>query len=164
VKSNSVPDAAQLVCDLRSVPGQEDAYLLAEFRRLAEAAPGTTVTLAQTAHSGQSPVNDRVFALLEGSIAAVAGEPVRLLPGTTTGFTDSRFARGLPLGGPASPVGPVSLAYGCVPGAPAFSGEPRHAHGPDEWTAIDDLIAHTQFFLDILYQVCVEGALEGRAA
>jgi acetylornithine deacetylase/succinyl-diaminopimelate desuccinylase-like protein len=160
VKSNSVPDAARLVCDLRSVPGQDDAYLLAELNRLAEAAPGTGVSLEQTAHSGQSPLNERVFALLAESIAAVAGEPVRLLPGTTTGFTDSRFARGLPLASPLSSVGSVSLAYGCVPGAPSFSGEPRHAHGPDEWTAIDDLVAHTQFFLDMIYQVCVEGALE----
>jgi acetylornithine deacetylase/succinyl-diaminopimelate desuccinylase-like protein len=160
VKSNSVPDAVRLVCDLRSVPGQDEAYLLAELRRIAEVAPGTTVSLTQTAHSGQSARDERVFALLADSIARVAGEPVCLLPGATTGFTDSRFARGLPLDGPPSAVGPVSLAYGCVPGAPAFAGEPRRAHGPDEWTAVDDLIAHTHFFLDMIYQVCVLGALE----
>lgn len=160
VKSNSVPDAVSLVCDLRSLPSQDDAYLLAELRRLAEVAPGTEVALSRTAHSGQSPVNERVFGVIAESIGRVAGEPVRLLPGTTTGFTDSRFARGLPLAGPPSAVGPVSLAYGCVPGAAAFSGEPRHAHGPDEWTAVDDLVAHTAFFLDMIYQLCIAGALE----
>jgi acetylornithine deacetylase/succinyl-diaminopimelate desuccinylase-like protein len=160
VKSNSVPDAVRLVCDLRSLPGQSDEYLLSELRRLAETAPGTGIALTQTAHSGQSAADERLFALLAESITAVAGEPVRLLPGTTTGFTDSRFARGLPLPGPPSCVGPVSLACGCVPGAPAFAGEPRHIHGPDEWTAVDDLLAHTAFFLDMIYQVCVSGALE----
>jgi acetylornithine deacetylase/succinyl-diaminopimelate desuccinylase-like protein len=150
VKSNSVPDRARLVCDVRSVPGQDESYLMGELRRLAEAAPGSIVSLAETAAATQSPVDDRVFALLQESIEAIAGEPVRLLPGTTTGFTDSRFARGVD----------GRLAYGCVPGAPAFAGQPRHVHGPDEWTAIDDLVAHTQFFADVIYQVAVEGRLD----
>jgi acetylornithine deacetylase/succinyl-diaminopimelate desuccinylase-like protein len=150
VKSNSVPDRARLVCDVRSVPGQDEAYLMRELQRLAAAAPGATVSLAATAVASQSPVDEAAFALLRESIAAVAGEPVRLLPGTTTGFTDSRFARGIP----------GCLAYGCVPGAPAFAGQPRNVHGPDEWTAVDDLVAHTQFFADVIYRVAVEGALD----
>jgi acetylornithine deacetylase/succinyl-diaminopimelate desuccinylase-like protein len=157
VKSNSVPDRARLVCDVRSVPGQDDAYLLAGLRRLAEAVPGTTLSLDPTAISGQSPVEPAVFALLKESIEAVVGEPVQLLPGTTSGFTDSRFARGMPL---TSAPWPASLAYGCVPGSPAYAGESHNIHGPDEWTAIDDLVAHTQFFADVLYRIAVEGALE----
>lgn len=159
VKSNSVPDRARLVCDVRSLPGQDEAYLLTELRRLAEAAPGTTVALEATAAASQSPVDPKVFALLKESIERSVGEPVLLLPGTTTGFTDSRFVRGMPLGNGAGGR-TVSLAYGCVPGAPCFSGQARHAHGPDEWIAIDDLVVATRFFLDTIYRVCVEGALE----
>jgi acetylornithine deacetylase/succinyl-diaminopimelate desuccinylase-like protein len=157
VKSNSVPDRAQLVCDVRSVPGQDESYLLGELRRLAEAAPGTRVSLEATAISSQSPAEPAVFALLQESIESVIGEAASLLPGTTSGFTDSRFARGLSLAGARWPA---SLAYGCVPGAPAYAGESRHIHGPDEWTAIDDLVIHTQFFVDVIYRIAVEGALE----
>ena len=76
----------------------------------------------------------------------VSLSPVTLLPGATVGFTDSHFVRAL-----------GTTAYGCVLGDPQVAGLPRHAHGADEWTAIEDLVVATRFFVDVAWSLCVEG-------
>jgi acetylornithine deacetylase/succinyl-diaminopimelate desuccinylase-like protein len=143
-KSNSVPDAARLTCDVRLLPGQGPADV---ERLLQPLLPkGAALTIHPTAEPRQSPPDKRFMALLAESAGRVLREPVTLLPGATVGFTDSHFVR--PLG---------TTAYGCVLGDPAHAGLPRNAHGADEWTAIEDLVVATRFFVDVAWSLCVEG-------
>jgi acetylornithine deacetylase/succinyl-diaminopimelate desuccinylase-like protein len=135
-KSNSVPDQAQLRCDVRSLPSQDRDYVLAELRQLAAGLPQAVIHLETTANASQSPLVPEVIAGLKRAMHAATGREVTLLPGLTAGFTDSRFARDLGL-----------LAYGLTPGDPGSSRSARNAHGPDEWTSVDDLVTATKFFL-----------------
>lgn len=135
-KSNSVPDRVELRCDVRSLPGQDREVLVEALGQMAEGLPGARFHLETTAHASQSAAHASVFAALEAALRASAGREVRLLPGHGTGFTDSRFARDIGM-----------LAYGCTPGRPITSTEPRNAHGADEWTDVDDLVAMTRFFV-----------------
>ncbi len=136
VKSNSVPERALLRCDVRSLPEQDRAYVESELGRIAAELPVARIELETTASPSQSPFDAAIAAALEQAARAGLGRRVTMIPGLGTGFTDSRFARaaGVP-------------AYGCTPGHPANAGLQRGAHGPDEWTGIDDLIAGTRFFL-----------------
>jgi acetylornithine deacetylase/succinyl-diaminopimelate desuccinylase-like protein len=136
------------VCDLRSVPGQSTAYLEEELRRIAQDIPGVEVALIPTAEPSLSPVREPYMAVLREAIRAAAGTDVEMLPSTTSGF-DSRFPREL-----------GTIAYGCVPGSPHRSPEPHNAHGPDEWTGVDELVVATRFFVDAAYRIAVEGALD----
>jgi acetylornithine deacetylase/succinyl-diaminopimelate desuccinylase-like protein len=143
-KSNSVPDAARLTCDVRLLPGQGPGDV---ERLLRPHLPdGASLTIQPTAEPSQSPPDERFMSLLAESAGRVLGEPVTLLPGATVGFTDSHFVR--PLG---------TTAYGCVLGDPALAGLPRNAHGADEWTAVEDLVAATRLFVDAAWSLCVEG-------
>ncbi len=84
---------------------------------------------------------------IQASLAESLGREVTLLPGITTGFTDSRFMRevGIP-------------SFGCTPGHPSTMGQVKGAHAPDEWTGVADLVALTRFFLGVLHRLCVEDA------
>lgn len=144
IKSNSVPEAARLTCDVRLLPGQGVPEVERLLRPLLP--EGATLTVQPTAEPSQSPPDERFLGLLAESAGRVLGEPVTLLPGATVGFTDSHFVRAL-----------GATAYGCVLGDPAFAGLPRRAHGADEWTAVEDLVAATRFFTDVAWSLCVEG-------
>jgi len=143
-KSNSVPDAARLTCDVRLLPGQGVPEVERVLRPLLP--EGASLTVQPTAEPSQSPPDERFLALLAESARRVLGEPVTLLPGATVGFTDSHFVRAL-----------GTTAYGCVLGDPQVAGLPRHAHGADEWTAIEDLVIATRFFVVVAWSLCVEG-------
>jgi acetylornithine deacetylase/succinyl-diaminopimelate desuccinylase-like protein len=143
-KSNSVPDAARLTCDIRLLRGQGVPEVERLLRPLLP--EGASLTIQPTAEPSQSPPDEMFLGVLAESTGRVLGEPVTLLPGATVGFTDSHFVR--PLG---------TTAYGCVPGDPQLAGLPRHAHGADEWTAIEDLVVATRFFVDVAWSLCVEG-------
>jgi acetylornithine deacetylase/succinyl-diaminopimelate desuccinylase-like protein len=107
---------------------------------------GVTLSVEPTAESSQSPPDEFFLGLMADSAGRVLGEPVTLLPSSAVGFTDSHFARSL-----------GTIAYGCVLGDPAQAGQPRNAHGADEWTGIEDLVIATRFFADVAWSLCVEG-------
>src|SRR5439155_11568114 len=135
-KSNSVPEVARLTCDVRLLPGQGVPDVERLLRSILP--EGGTLTVQPTAEPSQSTPDERFLGLLAESARRVLGEPVTLLPGAAVGFTDSHFVR--PLG---------TTAYGCVLGDPGVAGLPRRAHGADEWTAIEDLVVATPFFVDL---------------
>jgi acetylornithine deacetylase/succinyl-diaminopimelate desuccinylase-like protein len=143
-KSNSVPDAVHLVCDVRLLPGQGPADVERLIQPLLP--EGAALAIRPTAEPSQSPPDEAFMGVLTDSLSRVLGEAITLLPGATVGFTDSHFVR--PLG---------TTAYGFVPGTPALAGLPRNAHGADEWTAVEDLLVATCFFLDAAWSLCVEG-------
>lgn len=138
VKSNSVPDACRLTCDVRALPHQGPPYVEAEVRRLLGEAD---VRVEQTAVANTSPATEPVLAAFADALRRALDRPVELVPSLSGGFTDSRFVR--ELGVPA---------YGFSPGHPDSDPGRHHAHGPNEAVAIRDLVLQTAVYLDLAYR------------
>ncbi len=134
VKSNSIPDRAHVVCDVRGLPGQDDRYVRAELEHISSGL-GMDIDVDYTAVSNASP-DDSPFVDLAGQAlgSALGDQDFRLVPALTVGFTDSRFVR--PLG---------AQVYGFGPHHP--SAEPNRAgvHGNNEFMEIESLMLRTKF-------------------
>lgn len=128
-KSNAIPPAAQLVCDVRTLPGQTQAYVEGIIAGILGGLPAR-LAVQTTAEASASPYPTRFSALVEEATAAATGKSDLLwLPGITSGFTDSRFVR--PLG---------VTVYGFAPQAPdPETYESRGVHGRDESLPIANL-------------------------
>jgi acetylornithine deacetylase/succinyl-diaminopimelate desuccinylase-like protein len=138
VKSNSVPDACRLTCDVRALPHQGPSYVEAQVRGLLGEAE---VRVDQTAVANTSPAADTLVATLSETLQRTLGRPVDLVASLSGGFTDSRFVReiGVP-------------AYGFAPGHPDSDPGRHHAHGPNEAVAIRDLVLQTAVYLDLAHR------------
>jgi acetylornithine deacetylase/succinyl-diaminopimelate desuccinylase-like protein len=136
VKSNSIPDRASLVCDVRGLPGQDDVFVRQELEHVLDGLE-VEVDVAYTAVSNASPADAPVVKQLHQALSAALGsDTFRLVPALTVGFTDSRFVR--PLG---------TQVYGFSPHHP--SAEPVRAgvHGNNEFMEVDSLLLRTKFAL-----------------
>jgi acetylornithine deacetylase/succinyl-diaminopimelate desuccinylase-like protein len=135
VKSNSVPDACRLTCDVRALPHQGPPYVEEHVRALL-ATPD--VRIAQTAVANASPAPADLTALLTDVMQTVLGRPVEVVPSISGGFTDSRFVREIGI-----------RAYGFTPGHPDSDPSRHRAHGPSESVAAEDLVIQTAAYLEI---------------
>ena len=141
VKSNSIPDRAKLVCDVRALPGQDDAFVQQELEHILGGLQ-VAIDVNYTAISNSSPADAPFVDLLAKALGAALGhDDFRLLPAITPGFTDSRFLR--PLG---------TQVYGFAPHHP--SAEPVRAgvHGNNEFMEISSLILRTKYALALAWQ------------
>ncbi len=138
VKSNNVPAACRLVCDVRTLPWQDEAYVRRQVDQLLAGIEGVRYELVTTAIANDSPYDTRLSAALRAATAAASGRnDLRWLPGLTTGFTDSRLVR--PLGG---------VVYGFGPGHPDSDLlHPSGVHGANESTELANLLFMTKVFL-----------------
>ena len=147
VKSNSIPAAATLRCDARTLPGQDAAYFRREVERMVAGIDGVTVDVEVWARPTRSPFGTPFTEVLRRSLALAAGrEDVRLVPTTTAGFTDSQYVR--PLG---------VQAYGFAPIHPEGARVRSGVHGVDEYIEIDTLLLRTKAYLAAAYLTLVEG-------
>jgi acetylornithine deacetylase/succinyl-diaminopimelate desuccinylase-like protein len=135
VKSNSVPDACRLTCDVRALPHQGPDYVAETVRGLL---PGADLQIDRTAMANASPVDPEWVALLSDVLTQTLGRTVEVVPTISGGFTDSRFVRDL--GVPA---------YGFSPLHPDSDPSRRRAHGPNESIAIQDLVLETAVYLGL---------------
>ena len=136
VKSNSIPDRASLVCDVRSLPGQDDAFVQSELEHLLRGLD-VSVNVDYTAVSNASPADSLFVDRIREALAAALGEHAfRLLPSLTVGFTDSRFLR--PLG---------AEVYGFSPHHPNAEPLRSGVHGNNEFMEVDSLLLRTKFAL-----------------
>ncbi len=131
VKSNSVPAACTLICDVRTLPQQDEAYVRRQVEQLLAGIEGASYELVWTAVANASPYDTPLAAALRRATAAAAGRnDLRWLPSLTIGFTDSRLVR---------PLGIVT--YGFAPAHPtADLQHPAGVHGTDESSEIATLI------------------------
>jgi len=139
VKSNSVPDACRLVCDVRALPQQGPAYVAALAERLLA---GADVRVDQTAVANQSAAPRDLVTAFADALRDALGRDVDVVPTLSGGFTDSRFVR--ELGVPA---------YGFAPGHPESDPSKHRAHGPNESVAIRDLVVQTATYLGIAHRL-----------
>ena len=133
VKSNSIPDRAHLVCDVRTLPGQDDRYLRQELEHLCEG-HGVEIDIDYTSIPNASPSDSSFIDLCRQSLGlALGSDDFKLVPGLTVGFTDSRFIR--PLG---------AEVYGFNPNHP--DADPLHSgvHGNNEYLEISSLMLRTK--------------------
>jgi acetylornithine deacetylase/succinyl-diaminopimelate desuccinylase-like protein len=147
VKSNSIPAAATLRCDCRTLPGQDAAYVRREVERLVAGIDGVRVAVDVWARASQSPFDTPFTHVLQRSLALATGrDDVALAPTATAGFTDSQYVR--PLG---------VQAYGFAPIHPDGARLRSGVHGVDEFVEIDTLITRTKAYLAAAYLTLVEG-------
>jgi acetylornithine deacetylase/succinyl-diaminopimelate desuccinylase-like protein len=141
VKSNSVPDACRLTCDVRALPHQRPNEIADIVRGLL---PGADVLIDCTAVANASPADAEWVALLSDVLSDALGHETQVVPTISGGFTDSRFVR--ELGVPA---------YGFAPLHPESDPTRRRAHGPNESVAIGDLVLEAAVYLGLAHRLAV---------
>ncbi|HEY1297237.1 MAG TPA: M20/M25/M40 family metallo-hydrolase [Chloroflexota bacterium] len=136
VKSNSIPDRATLVCDVRALPGQDDAFVKGELEHTLEGLD-VNVEVDYTAVSNASPPDSPFLDTIRAALGHALGtSDFRVIPSLTVGFTDSRFLR--PLG---------TQVYGFAPHHPEAERNRTGVHGNNEFMEIDSLLLRTKWAL-----------------
>jgi len=133
VKSNVVPDYAEIQIDRRLVPGEDPTAVVQEMREVAEAAladfPGVRVEVEEVWPGGSATLTDEDSPL----VRAMQGANARLgLSTNLRGFsmaTDGRFW---------SREGVPTIIYG--------PGDPKLAHVPDEWVGVEEIMEATRAY------------------
>jgi acetylornithine deacetylase/succinyl-diaminopimelate desuccinylase-like protein len=134
VKSNVIPALASLICDVRTLPHQDESYVREQLEKLIDGIEGVHVDLEVTAVSNTSPHDAAFVDILRHALAVALGrDEVRLIPSLTVGFTDSRCIR--PLG---------TEAYGFAPLLPGSDTIRKGVHGVDETMEIENLVLRTK--------------------
>lgn len=147
-KSNSIPSEASLICDVRTLPHQDEAYVRKELGKLMEGIDGASLELDQWAISNASPADSPFVDHMRRATELALGEvEVTLIPSLTVGFTDSRCVR--PLG---------TQVYGFGPIAPGSDTIRAGVHGVDESMEIDSLILRTKMHIALAYLALGRGA------
>jgi len=136
---NSVPDAAEMGIDIRSVAGQDHGALLQCLCRVLGPQIGLRALLdvGSVYTAPDDPWMQRVFAIC----SARSGQAIA--PRTVSYFTDAAALRG-PLGGP-----PVVILG---------PGEPEMAHQTDEYCQVDRIGEAAALFGDLITDWCAPGA------
>jgi len=138
VKSNSIPDRASLTCDVRALPGQDDAFVRQELDHVLRGLD-VSVEVKYTAVSNASPGDSPFVDVLRQSLGmALESDEFSLLPSLTVGFTDSRFLR--PLG---------TQVYGFSPHHPSAEPTRSGVHGNNEFMEIASLLLRTRYALAV---------------
>jgi acetylornithine deacetylase/succinyl-diaminopimelate desuccinylase-like protein len=141
IKSNSIPAAAVLTCDIRCLPHHTPEYVRGELEKIAAGIDGVEIDLQVTAVANASDYdNPFVKAIQRSTELALGREGVHWLPGVTTGFTDSRAIR--PLG---------TQTFGFSPLLPESPTLRPGVHGVDEAFEIDNLIFRTKQNIALAY-------------
>src|SRR5579859_4714038 len=138
VKSNSIPDRAKLVCDVRALPGQDDGFVRRELEHLLDGLR-VAIDVNYTAISNDSPADSPFVDVLGQALGMALGRTdFALLPAITSGFTDSRFVR--PLG---------TQVYGFSPHHPSADPTRAGVHGNNEFMEIQSLMLRTKYALAV---------------
>jgi acetylornithine deacetylase/succinyl-diaminopimelate desuccinylase-like protein len=134
VKSNSIPDRASLVCDIRALPGQDDAFVQRELEHILQGLD-VSIDVNYTAVSNASPADAPFVDTLREALGVALGDnEFSLLPSMTVGFTDSRFLR--PLG---------TQVFGFSPHHPSADPSRAGVHGNNEFMEIASLMLRTKY-------------------
>jgi acetylornithine deacetylase/succinyl-diaminopimelate desuccinylase-like protein len=132
-KSNSIPAAATLICDVRTLPHQDEACVRRELDKLIEGLSGVTYDLAIWATSNSSPADDPFVDLMKRSTQKVLRQDIIMIPELTVGFTDSRWVRTL-----------GTHTYGFAPLTPDSETTRPGVHGINEAMEISNLVSLTK--------------------
>ena len=140
VKHNVIPAQAEATLDVRLLPGDDPARFLDELTRVIDD-PAIEVETVFASSTAASPTDTELYGAMAQAARSVV-EGAAVVPGVSTGFTDSRVfrRRGIP-------------AYGFVPVllSPEESGR---AHGNDERLSIENLRIGVEILFRSVRAVC----------
>ena len=143
IKSNSVPESIRLTCDVRTLPHQDDEYLRQQLGQVLEGIPGVEYQIDYMAVPNSSPFETDFAQRIRAATARALGrDDVEMVPGISTGFTDSRFTR--PLG---------VITYGFSGTHPDDDPMISYVHGTNESIGIKSLINSTRVMLALAYDM-----------
>ena len=137
IKSNSVPEAIRLTCDIRTLPHQDEAYVRQELAKILEGIPGVEFDIDYMAVPNSSPFETSFAQRIQAVTArALSRDDIQWVPAISTGFTDSRFTR---------PLGIVT--YGFSGAHPDDDPMLTRNHGTDESVGVKSLVSGTKIML-----------------
>ncbi len=138
VKSNVVPEAASLTCDVRTLPGQDERDIRDEMERATGRLEGCRVTLDKTIASSSSPADPYFLKAIGDALARITSPAPRVLETLSIGYTDSMVMRRT-----------GAVAYGFEPAHPLSDPRLANFHGADESIAVADLVFRTQAYASL---------------
>ncbi len=136
--ANVVPPYADVVCDVRAMPGQDEDDVRAHVARALGGEEGYELEFMEPLEGGtESPIDTPMYEFCAEYVAErIPG--ATLFPVISAGFSDSHWVR--------SELGMVAYGF-----APVFSMDMheylRGMHGADEALAVADLVEMTEFSL-----------------
>ena len=147
VKSNVIPDKATVVCDVRTLPHQDEAYVRREVEKALEGIPNAQVSIKYTAVPSASPFEtefaEKVKKTTEEAVGMTAAG---WIPTISNGFTDSRLVR---------PLGIITYDFSAL--SPYANPELMGAHNANESFDIESLIIKTKHLIALAFET-LEGA------
>jgi acetylornithine deacetylase/succinyl-diaminopimelate desuccinylase-like protein len=135
-KINVVPTEAAMELDCRLLPDQDHAAFIAELETVIND-PNVSIDTLMAFTPAVSRSDGPLFQLIEAAIAR-RHDGARVVPGVSTGFTDSHFFRDLGI-----------ASYGFGPFVVAQE-ERRGVHGNDERLSVEALIEGTRLLIDVV--------------
>ena len=142
VKSNVIPDAFQLTCDIRILPGQDMQYITTELEKVLSGVEGCKLKIEGTTRPSGSPSNEGFLKAIRRSLVKATGTNVNVMQNLCIGFTDSSAVR--PLG---------AIAYGFAPYHPDSDASKNNVHGDNESIAVEDLVFRTKALAALAYEM-----------
>ena len=139
-KSNSIPSKATLICDVRTLPNQDEAYVRQELDKLIDGIDGISYKLDVWAISNSSPADGPFVDLMKRATELVLDQEILMIPSITIGFTDSRCVR---------PFG--TEVYGFSPLTPDSDTTRTGVHGINEAMEISNLVFRTKIQVALAY-------------
>jgi acetylornithine deacetylase/succinyl-diaminopimelate desuccinylase-like protein len=141
-KTNVIPGHVEIDVDIRTLPGEDEAAVLAHLTEALGAELAAEVEVETIIHDAAtiSPTSTPLWEALQDAVARPFPS-AKLLPSLTVGFTDARIYRQL-----------GAVAYGAGLLSPeldsgAFS---QRFHGNDERIDVESLRLTTQLWLDVV--------------
>ena len=143
IKSNSIPETISLICDVRTLPHQDDRYVLDELEGLLGDMDGVEIDVDYMAIPNSSDY-DTEFAhsLKKATEVSLNRTDLNWVPSVATGFTDSRFLR--PLG---------TTTYGFNGMDPSDDPLLNRMHGTDESIGVKSLTTGAKIMLALAIDV-----------
>ncbi len=139
IKSNSVPEAIRLTCDVRTLPHQDEQYVKEQVEQVLEGIPGIDFEIDYMAQPNSSPFDTALSQSIQSVTAqALERDDIQWVPAISNGFTDSRFTR---------PLGIVT--YGFSGSHPDDDPMITFTHGTNESVGIKSLVSGTKIMLGL---------------
>ncbi len=135
-KINVVPPTAKLELDCRLLPDQDPDAFLAELNTIVND-PNIKITRIMGFTPAVSSIDTPLYSAIEQAVTLTFENAV-LIPGVSTGFTDSHFFRDADI-----------VSYGFSPFM-FFPGEATGVHGNNEKISVDNMIRGSKVLTDFL--------------
>jgi acetylornithine deacetylase/succinyl-diaminopimelate desuccinylase-like protein len=144
IKSNSVPETFELVCDVRTLPFQTEEYVRKQLDEVLGGIDGVEYEIDYMSVPNSSEFDTPLAEAIQRAQAlAVQRDDIQWVPAISNGFTDSRFTRNLGI-----------VTYGFAGSHPDDDPMLSMAHGTNESVGIASLISGTKCMLSLAYDMC----------